>query len=817
MGKRRRIAGGWLEGGGKRLASGGDGWPAGGDEWLASGGGGRWVVGGWPMELSLDFETKPVKQSPSSRVAIALSEVSKERIREMFNKVELSVSAYDTAWVARVPSLGFPESPRFPRSLSWLLNNQLRDGSWGLLDRHPLLIKDALLSTLACVLALKQWGVGERQINRGLEYVASNSASITDERQHTQTGFDILFSGMIEQAGRLNLNLPLRPADVDSVYYRRDLQWKRGLSGGSGIFLSYVSEGMGSLADWEMIMKHQRKNGSLFNSPSTTAAALAHLQNSGCLRYLESVLEKFGDAVPTVYPLDKYARLCMVDNLKRLGIHHHFREEIDHVLDDTYRCWLQGEEEIFLHIATSAMGFRILRSHGYDVSSDALTQFAEEDQFCNTLEGCVKDAGSVLELYRASELIINDNEIILEKINSWTSDFLRKGLLAGEMHADRLEDDMRREVDDALRVPPEANMTRVANKRNIELYNTDPTRILKCGLRSNNFHNKDFLNLAVDEFNMCQAICQEEFKYMKRWIKEKKLDKLKFAQYKWAYCYFSSAATMLPPQLSDARLCWAKHALLTAVVDDFFDFVGSAEELENLVQLFKKWDVDASANCHSVEVQIIFSALHSTISETGYKAVAWQGRDVTGHVFQIWLDLLESMWTEAKWRRTKAVPTMDEYMANAFVSFALGPIILPALYFVGPKLSEKQVESLEFHDLFSALCTCGRLMNDARGAKRESEEGKLTAVTVQMLDGSDTSQEEVIERLNQMAAGERRKLLKLVLQEKESIIPRACKDLFWNLSTVFHFFYRVDDGFGSPEDVGIVKAFLDEQIILDPL
>lgn len=79
------------------------------------------------------------------------------------------------------------------------------------------------------------------------------------------------------------------------------------------------------------------------------------------------------------------------------------------------------------------------------------------------------------------------------------------------------------------------------------------------------------------------------------------------------------------------------------------------------------------------------------------------------------------MWTEAKWRRTKAVPTVDEYMANAFVSFTLGPIILPALYFVGPRLSEKQVESLEFHDLFRALSTCGRLMNDARGAKVRQE------------------------------------------------------------------------------------------------
>lgn len=45
-----------------------------------------------------------------------------------------------------------------------------------------------------------------------------------------------------------------------------------------------------------MVMKYQMKNGSLFNSPSTTAAALAHYQDAGCLDYLFSLLEKFGDA-----------------------------------------------------------------------------------------------------------------------------------------------------------------------------------------------------------------------------------------------------------------------------------------------------------------------------------------------------------------------------------------------------------------------------------------------------------------------------------------------------------------------------------------
>lgn len=45
-----------------------------------------------------------------------------------------------------------------------------------------------------------------------------------------------------------------------------------------------------------MVMKYQRKNGSLFNSPSTTAAALTHFHNAGCLHYLSSLLEKFGNA-----------------------------------------------------------------------------------------------------------------------------------------------------------------------------------------------------------------------------------------------------------------------------------------------------------------------------------------------------------------------------------------------------------------------------------------------------------------------------------------------------------------------------------------
>ena len=82
-----------------------------------------------------------------------------------------------------------------------------------------------------------------------------------------------------------------------------------------------------------------------------------------------------------------------------------------------------------------------------------------------------------------------------------------------------------------------------------------------------------------------------------------------------------------------------------------------------------------------------------------------------------WLDLMRSMFTEAEWSRTKTIPTIDDYMQNAYVSFALGPIVLPALYLVGPKLSDDVSENQELDHLFRTMSTSGRLLNDIQGFK----------------------------------------------------------------------------------------------------
>jgi hypothetical protein len=143
---------------------------------------------------------------------------------------------------------------------------------------------------------------------------------------------------------------------------------------------------------------------------------------------------------------------------------------------------------------------------------------------------------------------------------------------------------------------------------------------------------------------------------------------------------------------------------------------------------------------YSEQVKTLFSAVYTTTNQLGAKVSAVQGRDVTKHLAELvslictlvilrclvfsannlirhlqWLDLLRSMMIEAEWRMNQYVPTVEEYMTNAVVSFALGPIVLPALYFVGEKLSENIFKDEECSELFKLMSTCGRLLNDCQG------------------------------------------------------------------------------------------------------
>ncbi|XP_057985882.1 ent-kaurene synthase, chloroplastic [Hevea brasiliensis] len=766
--------------------------------------------------LSQSAKGKPNSADPSLQLFnkkqqnVVNTKDSLRKIKEMLkkDKVELPVSSYDTAWVAMVPSQNSFKQPLFPECLNWIMENQQPDGSWALDPDHPLLIKDSLSSTLACLLALHKWNVADQLVHKGLDFIASNIWAATDKHQRSPRGFDIIFPGMIEHARETGLNLSFNNSAIEGMLLKRDLEIKSFL--GETNRLAYVAEGLTRLNDWQELMKYQRSNGSLFNSPSATAAALTHLHDEKCLEYLSSLVKKFDNAVPTIYPLDIYPRLHMIDNLIKLGIDRHFTEVIATTLDDIYRSWMQGSEEIFLDPACCALGFRLLRMNGYEISSDALANFDKQENILNSMS----DINSALELYKASQMIIFPNEPVLERIYDWTRTYLENELVSTGAIQDK---SLQNEVDYALK-HPYASLERTESRRYIENYNVDNISLLKTSYRYFNIDNRDLLTLSFQDFNKCQAIHREELDYLERWVKEYNLDKLKFARQKIAYAHFSIAAVLSHPDLSDARISWAQNTVLTTVVDDFFDFAGSMEELLNLIELIQRWDEHSTIGFKSKDVEILFYAIYGTTNDLADKASKQQGRCVKKHLIDIWITLLDTMLKEAEWAKNKLVPTMYEYITNGYVSFALGPVILISLYLMGSKLPEQAVETQEYNNLFMHVSIIGRLLNDCVTVAREGAQGKLNSVSLAIVHGRGAvTEKEAQEEVTRLIESHRRELLRMVQQTKGSVVPKDCKDLFWKMSKVLHLFYMGDDKYSSPHKmVSAVNEIINEPILLPP-
>ncbi|KAM3369609.1 hypothetical protein ACQJBY_017483 [Aegilops geniculata] len=373
-----------------------------------------------------------VEEASAEENACPQNTERKARIRKQLLEPELLPSSYDTAWVAMVPLPGSPQVPCFPQCVECVLQNQQSNGSWGLVQMDSSVNKDVLSSTLACVLALKRWNVGGEHIKRGLRFIRRNFSIVTNERSGSPIGFNITFSGMLSLGMEMGLEFPVGQNDLDRILHLREVELKRFVgdkSDGRKAYMAYVAEGLGNLLDWNQVRKFQRKNGSLFNSPSTTAAALIHNFDDKALQYLNLIVSKFGGSVPTVYPTNIYCQLSLVDSLENIGISQHFSSDIKSILDMAYSFWLQRDEEIMLDVAACAMAFRLLRMNGYDVSSDDLYH-VDESTFHNSLQGYLNDTKSILELYKASKVSVSEKEFILDNIGYWSGRLLTKKLFS---------------------------------------------------------------------------------------------------------------------------------------------------------------------------------------------------------------------------------------------------------------------------------------------------------------------------------------------------------------------------------------------------
>lgn len=230
----------------------------------------------------------------------------------------LSGVAYDTAWTARITNED--GTPLFPECMRWILENQKSDGSWGSTVIH---YHDRILSTLSALMALQDLGKEKYSeiIERGERYIWDNIENVKKDT-YRLIGSELLLSSLMDQAEMLGLNLPyhihlyktemsLKLKKIDETLWYSPLTT-----------LSFSLEFLGDEVDLSRLPQAQLPNGSVGNSPATTAYLFRHWKNRKAYEYLNRILSLTGNgSVPTVYPIDAFEYGWILYNLMMAGLY----------------------------------------------------------------------------------------------------------------------------------------------------------------------------------------------------------------------------------------------------------------------------------------------------------------------------------------------------------------------------------------------------------------------------------------------------------------------------------------------------------------
>ncbi|KAL8521794.1 hypothetical protein ACS0TY_012088 [Phlomoides rotata] len=234
----------------------------------------------------------------------------------------------------------------------------------------------------------------------------------------------------------------------------------------------------------------------------------------------------------------------------------------------------------------------------YIIFKDAneLAPFAEQEQLIRLQ---TSDVATILELYRASQERLYEDEDTLEKLHDWSSSLLKQHLLNESIPDHKLHNQFK---------SISSNQEHVSS-----LFR---------------FPNEDFLKFSRQDFHICQAQQQKELQQLQRWYADCRLDILNYGRDAVRIANFLTSAIFGEPEFSEARLAYAKQIILVTRIDDFFDHAGSREESNRIHDLVQEWEEKSAEEYGSKEVEILFTAVYNTVNNLAEKAHIEQGHCV---------------------------------------------------------------------------------------------------------------------------------------------------------------------------------------------
>lgn len=268
-------------------------------------------------------------------------------IEKLINEIgpgHMASTAYDTAWVAR---LGEVDWGICSRSLAWLADHQLPDGSWGALA--PMYYHDRVLCTLAAMIALTyrgRRGHDKVQIENGrlaLERIVGGATQgLQADPNGATVGFEMIAPTLVSEAERLGIikEQGNRILGRMSKLREKKLSYLQGKMISRRVTMAFSAEMAGRDGQHMLDLENlQEENGSVGVSPSATAYFATYIRpgDEASLKYLREVTNPDG-GMPNVAPFDVFEIAWTLWNLSLIpGLGH--AEKLKPHLDFLSNAW----------------------------------------------------------------------------------------------------------------------------------------------------------------------------------------------------------------------------------------------------------------------------------------------------------------------------------------------------------------------------------------------------------------------------------------------------------------------------------------------
>ncbi|KAL5707045.1 hypothetical protein ACHQM5_025141 [Ranunculus cassubicifolius] len=467
-------------------------------------------------------------------------------------------------------------------------------------------------------------------------------------------------------------------------------------------------------------------------------------------------------------------QLELVDALQKLGIGYLFQDEILTCLDAIQYKKKNFPADENLH--ATALGFRLLRQHGYQISKDVFLGFKDDNgEFDANLSYDIK---GLLSLYEACHLSV-EGECILDEAKHFSKTQLENIRTPVPLK-------LSKQVSHALNLP--------LQWRTVHL---DARWYIEGGITSEDHMSSALLELAKLDFNITQAIYQNDLKEMSMWWRDIGLGshpQLHFARDRLMENFLWTIGVNFYPQANYFRKGLTKLNALVTIIDDVYDIYGSLEELELFTVAVERWDINSIERLPHY-MKICFLALYNTINEIVYVTLKEQGLEISHYLKKSWTDLCKAYLVEAKWYYGKYTPTLEEYLSNAWVSIS-GPTVLVHGYFLLQQdITKDTIDQLEgYPDIIRWSSLILRLADDLGTSAAEIERGDVPKSVQCYMHETGCSEESARGYIRYLIGETWKKMNKV--QADDSVFPRPFLEVAVNLARMAQFMYQYGDGHG---------------------